>query len=518
MAVEQIRIIKPILRDSNDTVEVFKLAQILEKSMNKVIYDTREQIDEIKQFINDIDGGDLPPALENRIKSIEDDVSSLEQCCSEVQGILSGYGARFETIDSELSSQGNRITDVENRLNVVESNIQALSNSVGIIASDVVDLKAKNVSQDTAISNAQTTANGAVIVANGAVSVNATQNRRLDALEAATPPPPTSITTTSTTFPAGYNDNVCVIEYTGTAAVTWSLPAPSTARRASQRRLTIINNSSNPNAQITLSGAVDNASTGFYPVLPARYSDETLDSIATSSAGLVNAYDFIPSNESAEWTLISPPFNNHQIIGYRTISDAWVIPALYYISGCVYEGSATTTWTLPTYTTGGIDNTAKTLTLANGNTGTGTLIVTGWGAGYNAVTLTPRETVVAQATANDGWIPISFYSQNTPKAVIVETYRNSRGWYRKYSDGWIEQGDHYIIPTFSSSATFSIPFKTPFTVSDYYLSMTIVYGGNWENVAWLMNDASVNYFNLIVVNTAGQTSDNVQIRWYACGR
>jgi hypothetical protein len=50
-----------------------------------------------------------------------------------------------------------------------------------------------------------------------------------------------------------------------------------------------------------------------------------------------------------------------------------------------------------------------------------------------------------------------------PATVLTETYVSSdeKSWYRKYSDGWIEQAGTFTATTSATqfTATFSIPFK-----------------------------------------------------------
>lgn len=332
-------------------------------------------------------------------------------------------------------------------INALQGNILSLKGGTASQnpASTISDLSAKNVAQDNAISTAQTTANDAQTTANDAVSVNNTQNGRLDALEAATPPTPTSITTTSTTFPAGYNDNVCVIEYTGTAAVTWSLPTPSAARKLAQRRLTIINNSSDPQAQMTLSGSIDNVVNGEYPILPARGADATVDSFEIASTGVANAYDFIPSNESDEWTLINQAHNRTQIVCYRANTASWTLPMLYYIAGYTYGGSASTTWALPSALANGVHKTAKTLTISN--ISNYTLAVTGV-VTANTITLFPGEIIIVQCMSMGpnayGWRVISrYYTVNIQTSAYSALPANG---FTTYTDGTIDIFIRVAIP------------------------------------------------------------------------
>ena len=52
---------------------------------------------------------------------------------------------------------------------------------------------------------------------------------------------------------------------------------------------------------------------------------------------------------------------------------------------------------------------------------------------------------------------------HNPAAVVVETWTAADGlsWYRKYSDGWIEQGGEFTKPRDTNvTVTFPVAFKT----------------------------------------------------------
>ena len=73
-------------------------------------------------------------------------------------------------------------------------------------------------------------------------------------------------------------------------------------------------------------------------------------------------------------------------------------------------------------------------------------------------TLTTQDTApfTARATSIGG-------ASTTKPAVVVTTYRSGTTWYRKYSDGWIEQGGVTSITNGRGSVT----FPTAFSSTDY---------------------------------------------------
>ena len=56
---------------------------------------------------------------------------------------------------------------------------------------------------------------------------------------------------------------------------------------------------------------------------------------------------------------------------------------------------------------------------------------------------------------------------------IVENYTGPDSWYRKYSNGWIEQGG-YVAKTFSTDSAYAYTFPIPF-VSEPITFRTTVY-------------------------------------------
>ena len=72
----------------------------------------------------------------------------------------------------------------------------------------------------------------------------------------------------------------------------------------------------------------------------------------------------------------------------------------------------------------------------------------------------------SQATSDSPQQSIYPYESGGGLSVVAESY-SANSWYRKYSDGWIEQGGRVSIPESSSTnVTFLVPFKnTNYTVS-----------------------------------------------------
>ena len=101
-------------------------------------------------------------------------------------------------------------------------------------------------------------------------------------------------------------------------------------------------------------------------------------------------------------------------------------------------------------------------------------------------------------------------ASTTKPAVVVTSYRSGTQWYRKYSDGWIEQGGYFKG---ASNGDHSITLPTAFSGTDY--------------TALALNDGKIAHdaFNGFGVN--GKTTTQLTIYswtgatagfyWMACG-
>ena len=92
--------------------------------------------------------------------------------------------------------------------------------------------------------------------------------------------------------------------------------------------------------------------------------------------------------------------------------------------------------------------------------------------------------------------------------VCVETWRSGTSWYRKYADGWIEQGGR--IGAYSGTITFPVSFSnTNYT----FLSMPI---GRVSNNYYVIETTSMTTTS-INVTWDGEVSKASGIICYACG-
>lgn len=93
-----------------------------------------------------------------------------------------------------------------------------------------------------------------------------------------------------------------------------------------------------------------------------------------------------------------------------------------------------------------------------------------------------------------------------PVLTLVASWRDEHNWYRKYSDGWIEQGGK--IDGGKNFGYFPVVLHTPFTTNKY-TALVAAHGGNWD-YGYYLYDHSTTGFEI-----AGRQGGYYY--WYACG-
>lgn len=134
------------------------------------------------------------------------------------------------------------------------------------------------------------------------------------------------------------------------------------------------------------------------------------------------------------------------------------------------------------------------------------VVVAGQATNIGSVDVGNVMSAVAQVQAQVGAIP-------TPSAYITKTWRSWSNWYRKWSDGFIEQGGLY---TNTSNALITLTLNTAFSSTDYAF---------YRVPQWAGGSSSATYYCMGFVSkdkTSVQLqSDSVSyftmMYWYACG-
>lgn len=95
----------------------------------------------------------------------------------------------------------------------------------------------------------------------------------------------------------------------------------------------------------------------------------------------------------------------------------------------------------------------------------------------------------------------------TPKAYVTTAWRSGKSWYRKWSDGFIEQGGT------SSTGESPVSFHTAFTSTDYTINLTFCSGQSAQSVNVYADRNTTTSFQWgRYTGWSGFT-----VYWYACG-
>ena len=100
------------------------------------------------------------------------------------------------------------------------------------------------------------------------------------------------------------------------------------------------------------------------------------------------------------------------------------------------------------------------------------------------------------------------------KAYTTETWSKGTSWYRKYSDGWIEQGG-YVKTGGNSAKFYTGTFNTAFATKNITLLATISLSENRDNGFYGQIGAFV--VSTTQFNETSFASETPPFTWYACG-
>ncbi len=101
-----------------------------------------------------------------------------------------------------------------------------------------------------------------------------------------------------------------------------------------------------------------------------------------------------------------------------------------------------------------------------------------------------------------------------PKAYVTQSYVSGTNWYRKYSDGWIEQGGYVSVSHSTSWQQKSL--VTAFTNTNYTL-LSAVFGNGAFNDNVNLVEKQTSYFKIASgTQSEGGNAPNGAY-WYACG-
>ena len=109
--------------------------------------------------------------------------------------------------------------------------------------------------------------------------------------------------------------------------------------------------------------------------------------------------------------------------------------------------------------------------------------------------------------------------KNLGKGRLVESWRSENGdhWYRKYEDGFIEQGGKlYVSGSCSpySYPRFNVTLPVKFSSAEYCVNVNSAKGGYQFGSAVEQNASG---FVIGISSTSGNSYQYENVRWVACG-
>lgn len=108
----------------------------------------------------------------------------------------------------------------------------------------------------------------------------------------------------------------------------------------------------------------------------------------------------------------------------------------------------------------------------------------------------------------------SAYWNGARLLTLSASWRSGANWYRKYADGWIEQGGYYTVSHSTSSQGKNL--HTPFSNSNYTLLISAMGNGSFNDNVNIVGKGSTS-FNVASGTQSAGGNPPVGIQWYACG-
>lgn len=96
----------------------------------------------------------------------------------------------------------------------------------------------------------------------------------------------------------------------------------------------------------------------------------------------------------------------------------------------------------------------------------------------------------------------------TAVKYVTDTYNDGTNWYRKWSDGWLEQGGCQTLSTVNTTMNFAVPFSAPPNVTTGGGNASSGTGSYCQNITSLSFEAG----------SREAQSYGGTLQWYACGQ
>ena len=104
----------------------------------------------------------------------------------------------------------------------------------------------------------------------------------------------------------------------------------------------------------------------------------------------------------------------------------------------------------------------------------------------------------------------------SPNAYVTSTYHSGSSWYRKWSDGFIEQGGIIDGGSSKQSNEKSVTFNTVFSNKNYIVSGSALSSGTTQYLPFCATAKNTSSMT-VKVTGCWPESQSRYISWYACG-
>lgn len=143
-----------------------------------------------------------------------------------------------------------------------------------------------------------------------------------------------------------------------------------------------------------------------------------------------------------------------------------------------------------------------------------------------ALSTITAKTKITASTLNTVINAVNAIQTATPNAYITERWSSGTSWYRRWSDGWIEQGGMVAYTSNISSgknADMTLTFNTPFNDTKYTLVATsnrsncYTYEGSPSPYDYQNRFTTATVISFRNVNQSETSTGTKGATWYACG-
>lgn len=128
------------------------------------------------------------------------------------------------------------------------------------------------------------------------------------------------------------------------------------------------------------------------------------------------------------------------------------------------------------------------------------------------VTALSQNDVQAQVKAALDGLKSQIAAKPEPNAYIVQTWKSGSSWYRRYSDGWIEQGGRVNVLSGMRANAYPVALHVPHTTTTYFAEISSIYPNSSSNGWEYVHSQATTSFKAVTCAEPGG-----YFYWHTCG-